>query len=67
VPAGTPTGVVDKLASDIRRVLAGPDLRDWIAKHGGDVMNMTQPEFARFVASESEATARLMKAASVRP
>jgi len=61
-PAGSPTGVVDKLSRDIARVLAGPDLRDWIAKHGGEPMNMTQPEFARFVQSESEDAARFIKA-----
>ena len=48
-PVGTPAGVVDKLAKDIARALAAPDLREWIAKHGGDPMNMTQPEFAHFV------------------
>ncbi|MDQ6435213.1 tripartite tricarboxylate transporter substrate-binding protein [Mesorhizobium sp. LHD-90] len=67
VSAGTPAGVVDKLAYDIGRVLAGPDLREWIAKHGGEPMSMTQPEFERFVESESEGAARLMKAASVKP
>jgi tripartite-type tricarboxylate transporter receptor subunit TctC len=67
VPADTPTGVVDQLANDIGRVLAGPDLREWIAKHGGEPMSMTQPEFVRFVESESEGAARLMKAASVNP
>ena len=36
VPAGTPAEVVDKLARDIRRAFAGPDLRDWLTKHGGD-------------------------------
>jgi tripartite-type tricarboxylate transporter receptor subunit TctC len=61
-PAGSPTGVVNKLSRDIARVLAGPDLRDWIAKHGGEPMNMTQPEFARFVQSESEDAARFFKA-----
>jgi tripartite-type tricarboxylate transporter receptor subunit TctC len=61
-PAGSPTGVVNKLSRDIARVLAGPDLRDWIAKHGGEPMNMTQPEFARFVQSESEDAARFIKA-----
>ena len=60
-PAGTPTGVVNKLSKDIARVLAGPDLRDWIAKHGGEPMDMTQPEFARFVQSESEDAARFIK------
>jgi len=54
VPAGTPAGVVDKLAKDIARSLATPDMRDWLAKHGADPMIMTQPEFARFVLSESE-------------
>src|SRR5271155_911063 len=51
VPASTPDGVVDKLAKDIARALATPDLRDWLVKHGGDPMSMTQPEFARFVVS----------------
>jgi tripartite-type tricarboxylate transporter receptor subunit TctC len=60
-PAGTAHGVVNKLSKDIARVLAGSDLRDWIAKHGGEPMKMTQPEFARFVQRESEGTARLIK------
>jgi tripartite-type tricarboxylate transporter receptor subunit TctC len=35
-PAGT--AVVDRLAKDIATALATPDLRDWLAKHGGDPM-----------------------------
>ena len=66
-PADTPTGVVDKLANDVGRVLTGPDLREWIANHGGEPMSMTHPEFVRFVESESVVTARLMNAASVKP
>lgn len=66
-PADTPTGVVDKLANDVGRVLTGPDLREWIAKHGGEPMSMTQPEFARFVLSESERAARIIKAAGIKP
>jgi tripartite-type tricarboxylate transporter receptor subunit TctC len=65
-PAGTPAGVVDKLAKDIRRVLAEPDLRDWVAKHGGEPMIMTQPEFARFILSESEGAAQIIKAAGIK-
>jgi len=67
VPAGTPAEVVDKLAKDITRALARPDLRDWLVKHGGDPMNMTQPEFARFVVSECENAARIAKAAGIKP
>ncbi len=59
VPAGTPAAVVDQLSKDIGRVMGGPDLREWIMKHGGEPMSMTQPEFARFVQGESESAARL--------
>jgi tripartite-type tricarboxylate transporter receptor subunit TctC len=67
VPAGTPASVVDKLSKDIGRVFAGPDLRDWIRKHGGEPMSMTQPEFARFVQSESESAARLIDSVEIKP
>jgi tripartite-type tricarboxylate transporter receptor subunit TctC len=67
VPAGTPAGVVEKLANDIGRVLAAPDLRDQLAKHGADPMSMTQPEFARFVQSESESAAHIIKTAGIKP
>ena len=66
VPAGTPAAVVDKLAKDIARVLAAPDLRDSLAKHGADPMSMTQPDFARFVLSESKSTARIIEAAGIK-
>src|SRR5216684_4198667 len=65
--AGTPPGVVDKLAKDIARVLAAPDRRDWLAKHGADPMSMTQPEFAHFVLIESESAARVIEAAGIKP
>jgi tripartite-type tricarboxylate transporter receptor subunit TctC len=67
VPAGTPPGVVNKLANDITRAVVAPDLRDSLAKHGADPMSMTQREFARFVVSESESAARIIKAAGIKP
>src|SRR6266446_1704108 len=67
VPAGTPAAVVDKLAKDIARVLAAPELRAWLEEHGADRMSMTQPEFARFVLKESESAERIIKAAGVKP
>src|SRR5580704_5905137 len=54
VHAGTTAGVVDKLAKDIARVLAAPELRVWLEEHGAARMSMTQPEFARFVLKEAE-------------
>ena len=67
VRAGTPTAVVDKLAKDVAHVLAGPDMRDWIDKHGGEPMNMSQADFTRFVQDESESAARLTHAAGIKP
>ena len=60
VVSETPAGVVNKLASDIAQVMAAPDMRNWFVKHGADPMSMTQPEFARFVLSESERAARIV-------
>jgi tripartite-type tricarboxylate transporter receptor subunit TctC len=67
VPAGTPANVVNKLAKDIARAMTEPGVRERFAKDGADPMSMTQPEFARFVASESESAAHLMKAAGIKP
>ena len=67
VPKGTPPDVVNKLAKDITDTMATPDLRDWLAKHGADSMSMTQPEFARFVLTESERAARIVNAGGIKP
>ena len=65
-PAGTPAQVVDKCAKDIARTLAAPALRDWVANHGGEPMTMTQAEFARFVLSESESAAQIIRASGIK-
>jgi tripartite-type tricarboxylate transporter receptor subunit TctC len=67
VRSGTPAAVIDQLARDFTRVMLEPDVRDWVAQHGGEVMKMTQPEFARFVVSESESAAAIIKAAGTVP
>jgi len=64
-PAGTPAGVVHKLAEDIAQALSEPDLRDWFVNHAAAPMSMTQPDFARFVLSESESAARIIEAAGI--
>ena len=66
-PTGTPARLMERLARDIARALAAPDLRDFLAVHGADAMSMTQPEFAHFVLSESEGAARLARAAGIVP
>jgi tripartite-type tricarboxylate transporter receptor subunit TctC len=67
VRTGTPKTVVEKLANDIERALASPDLRDQLAKHGADPMNMSQVEFERFVQGESESAGRIFKTDRAKP
>jgi tripartite-type tricarboxylate transporter receptor subunit TctC len=66
-PAGTPATVVDKLATDIGVAMSTPAMREWAAAHGADPLSMTQPEFARFVLSESESAGRIIKEAGLKP
>jgi tripartite-type tricarboxylate transporter receptor subunit TctC len=65
-PAGTPSGVVEKLARDVARALAAPDLRERLAKLGAEPMTMTPAEFASFVGSEIDDAARIVKAAGIK-
>jgi len=67
VPTGTPPGVVNKLATDIAQVMATPDLRGWLTRHGADSISMTPSEFSRFVLRESERAARIVKAGGIKP
>ena len=64
VPAATPAVVVRRLASDIQAALAAPEMRAWLQEHVAEPMRMTQPEFARFVASESKRALRVRESPS---
>jgi tripartite-type tricarboxylate transporter receptor subunit TctC len=59
-PAGTPDEAVGVLAKSVGAVLARPALRDRLAEHDADPMDMSQTEFARFVLSESETAALIL-------
>jgi tripartite-type tricarboxylate transporter receptor subunit TctC len=61
-PAGTARQVVEKISADVARSLAMADLRDAFAKKGYEPLIMAQPEFARFVQSEMDLAARIIKA-----
>jgi tripartite-type tricarboxylate transporter receptor subunit TctC len=60
-PAGTPRAIVDRLNSEINKILARPDVADaWIAQ-GANPMIMKPDEFGALIQSEIEARARLIK------
>jgi tripartite-type tricarboxylate transporter receptor subunit TctC len=66
-PAGTPHEIVTRLSVDIRRAIADPGVREKLASLGNDPMDMSPDEFARFVRSEMEDYARVVKAAGIKP
>jgi tripartite-type tricarboxylate transporter receptor subunit TctC len=66
-PAGIPAPIADKLAKDVARALASPDLQGEFAKLGYESKSMTSAEFARFVRNEMESSARTAKKAGIKP
>lgn len=66
-PAGTPPQVVEKIASDIQRAWADPEVKARLAKIGLEPMPMTPAEFKAFVKAEMDDATRVLQAAGVKP
>ena len=66
-PAGTPPAVVEKISRDLARVATQPEVRERLAALGAEPMSMTPAEFARFVKSEIDDSARIARAAGIKP
>ena len=65
-PAGTPPQIVERIAADVRRAFALPDMRERLANLGAEPMEMTPAQFSRFVQGEIEDAARIGKAAGIK-
>jgi tripartite-type tricarboxylate transporter receptor subunit TctC len=65
-PAGTPKGIVDKLATEINALLAMPATRDKLAAMGTAPLILTPEEFAAMIKSEIAMYAKVIKAAKLR-
>jgi tripartite-type tricarboxylate transporter receptor subunit TctC len=66
-PPGMPADVVDKINKDVNRALASSDLNDRLVSLGTLPMNMSSAEFTQFIRAEVEDTARVLKAAGIKP
>jgi tripartite-type tricarboxylate transporter receptor subunit TctC len=65
-PAGTPPQIVERIARDVARAVAQPDVRERFANLGAEAMDMTPAQFSRFVQSEIEDAGRIAAAAGIR-
>jgi tripartite-type tricarboxylate transporter receptor subunit TctC len=66
-PAGMSADVVDKINKDVNRALASADLAQRLTNLGTIPMKMTSAEFTDFVRREVEDTAKVLKAAGIKP
>ncbi|HYF18026.1 MAG TPA: tripartite tricarboxylate transporter substrate binding protein [Ramlibacter sp.] len=64
-PAKMPAEITRRLNTEIAAILKMPDVAEKIASQGGEMMAGTPEEFAKFIASDSAAFARLVKDAKI--
>src|SRR5438477_5008739 len=60
-PAGTPKEIVEKLNSEINKVIARPDVKEAWAKQGAVPMPMTPAEFDTYLRAGIEKWAEVVK------
>lgn len=65
-PAGTPPDVVEKINRDVNRVLREPDVRERLMSLGAEAMPMTPAEFDKFMRTEMDDSAKVVKAAGIK-
>jgi tripartite-type tricarboxylate transporter receptor subunit TctC len=65
--AAMPAEIVNRINADVNRALASPDLADRLTKLGTLPMKMSSAEFTQFVRKEVEDTAKVLKAAGIKP
>jgi tripartite-type tricarboxylate transporter receptor subunit TctC len=66
-PAGTPKPIVDKLNSEIRKVIAKPDVKAAWDKQGAVALNMSPTEFDAYLRKDIDKWAKVVKEANIKP
>jgi tripartite-type tricarboxylate transporter receptor subunit TctC len=65
-PAATPKPIVERLNSEIRKILGSTEIKESWTKQGVVPLSMTAPEFTVFVGAEIEKWAKVAQAAGVK-
>ncbi|WP_440532016.1 Bug family tripartite tricarboxylate transporter substrate binding protein [Variovorax sp. YR566] len=66
VPAGTPAPVVDRLHTEIRKILATPEMQDKLKGFGMEPTDLSTTRIAAFQKAEVEKWAQVIKAAGIK-
>ena len=67
VPAGTPGDVIDRLATETRRVLAQPETREKLVALGLQVGGGTPAQLGMTIDSESRRWAEVIRKQNIKP
>jgi tripartite-type tricarboxylate transporter receptor subunit TctC len=65
-PAKMPAEITKRLNTEIAAILKQPDVQEKILSQGGEIMGGSPEEFAKFIASDSAAFAKLVKEANIK-
>ncbi len=60
-PAKLPADIITKYSNEVRRILALPDIKEKLLSQGTEPMIMTPQEMTKFLASEKERWAKVVK------
>lgn len=65
-PAGTPASAVERVHSSVSAILSTPEIQKRFLALGGEAMNMSSAEFARFIRSETAKWTKVVKEAGIK-
>lgn len=66
-PAGTPAEATNRLAGTLARILALPDVKEKLAAQGADTLGTSSAEAQRFITTERDRWAALIRETGYRP
>jgi tripartite-type tricarboxylate transporter receptor subunit TctC len=64
-PAGTPEPVVERISSEVRKIIAEPATREWLVNNGYEPSGNTPAEFAALIAADHKRWAEIIKATNI--
>jgi tripartite-type tricarboxylate transporter receptor subunit TctC len=67
VPGGTPKAIVDRMNSEVGKILAMADFREKVAAQGLEVFVSSPEQYGDLLKSEYEKFGRIVKAAGITP
>lgn len=66
-PAGTPKETIDALYKEIARGVSAPDVRDRLAREGGDINPIAPADYVQFIKAEIAKYAKIIREARITP